>query len=177
MKARDWLPAKLWRLLRQHYTGADYELTDYEGGPPPSDAVWKSLVHRGRFARTKDLEEGRPRIRLKTRNPDGTLKERTEWPAYRVPAITWRIYQLESDVLVDGVLPTAVGFEVELRHGDAAECARAMDTISDALMPYMTSLDSVYDADDDPTAQEFRQHACIAEFALPADGLPGFSDA
>ena len=170
MKARDWLPEKLWRLLRQSYTGDAYEFPD----GVPGDEQWQSLVHRGRFPSAEDLGGKRPRIVRVTRDETGNVLRRD---ASRVPAITWRISQLESDVLVDGVLPTAVAFEVELRHSDASECARAMDTISDALLPYMTSLDSIFDADDDATAQEFRQHACIAEFALPADGLPGFPDA
>ena len=155
MRAVDWLPIRLANSLREFYTTEPYGLDD----PPPE---FKRSISRGRFPDAAALSTGRPKF-------IGGKGEEDR----RTVALTWRLTLIESEALIDGPAPAyGIQFRVELLHGEAPHCAAVMDLLSDNIRPYMVSLDAIYDKDDDPTVQEFRLQACVAEFSLMADGLP-----
>ena len=157
MRAVDWLPIRLANSLREFYTSPPYSFDD-------PGANFQSFVQRGRFDSADDL--GKRRLKA-----ERTTQQAVEF--VRTAAITWRLELLESEALIDGPAPAyGILFRVEVLHDDAAHCAAVMDLLLENIWPYMVSLDSIYDKDDDPTVQVFKLHACVALFSLMADGLP-----
>ena len=158
----EWLPWKLAEILGEFYGRSKFSGL-------PSDPDYSALVHRGRFPRPgrrkgtqEDVTSSGDLARLSIME---TRNNRDH--GIRLAHVMWRISRIEADALVDGPAPAnGVGFEVEVRHRDADHCGQVLDCISASLFPHMVALDGIYDKDDDPTIQELREFACIAEFAL-----------